>query len=78
MLSNIGPVQLLIVLVIVLAIFGTKRLRTLGSDLGSAVKGFRSAVNEADKEPAEQLGDQSEDASFDNTPVDEHSKENRG
>lgn len=76
MLSNIGPVQLLIVLVIVLAIFGTKRLRTLGSDLGSAVKGFRSAMNEAEKEPPEQLGDQSQDADFENTPVDEPSKEN--
>ena len=83
MLSNIGPVQLLIVLVIVLAIFGTKRLRTLGSDLGSAVKGFRSAVNDADKDPAERLGDQTQgdqtkDADFENTPVDEPSKENRG
>ena len=58
MLSNIGPVQLLIVLAIVLAIFGTKRLRTLGSDLGSAVKGFRSAVNEAE-ETTEQLRDSS-------------------
>ena len=76
MFANIGPVQLLIVLLIVLAIFGTKRLRTLGSDLGSAVKGFRSAVSEADKEPADQLGDQSTDASFDSTPVDEPSKEN--
>ena len=47
MFANIGPVQLLIVLLIVLAIFGTKRLRTLGSDLGSAVKGFRSAVEES-------------------------------
>ena len=78
MLSNISAVQLLIVLVIVLAIFGTKRLRTLGSDLGSAVKGFRSAVNEAEKEPAEQIGDQSKDADFDNTPAEEPSKENRG
>ena len=78
MLSNIGPVQLLIVLVIVLAIFGTKRLRTLGSDLGSAVKGFRSAVNDADKEPADKLSDQTKDADFENTPVDEPSKENRG
>lgn len=78
MLSNIGPVQLLIVLVIVLAIFGTKRLRTLGSDLGSAVKGFRSAMSEADQETTEQLGDQSKDADFKNTPVDESSKENRG
>ncbi len=78
MLSNISAVQLLIVLVIVLAIFGTKRLRSLGSDLGSAVKGFRSAVSEADKEPTEQLGDQSKDADFDSTPVDEPSKENHG
>jgi len=71
MLSNIGPVQLLIVLAIVLAIFGTKRLRTLGSDLGSAVKGFRSAVNDAES-ATEQLSESSEkDADFDNTPVDE-------
>lgn len=78
MLSNIGPIQLLIVLLIVLAIFGTKRLRTLGSDLGSAVKGFRSAVSDADKEPAERLDDKSADADFDSTPVDEREKQQRG
>jgi len=66
MLSNIGPFQLLIVLAIVLAIFGTKRLRTLGSDLGSAVKGFRSAVNEADKEPTEEAN-HSQEADFSET-----------
>ena len=38
--------QLLIILLIVLLLFGAKRLRTLGSDLGGAVKGFRSAMNE--------------------------------
>jgi len=70
MFANIGPWQLLIILVIVLAIFGTKRLRTLGSDLGSAVKGFRSAMTEAE-ETKEQLGDPSDDANFDNTPVEE-------
>ena len=74
MLSNIGPVQLLIVLVIILAIFGTKRLRTLGSDLGSAVKGFRSAVSEAENEKTEQIASEHKDADFDNTPVDEPSK----
>lgn len=69
MFSNIGPVQLLIVLVIVLAIFGTKRLRSLGSDLGSAVKGFRSAMSEAEKdESTGELSDKSTDADFDNTP----------
>lgn len=40
--------QLLIVLVIVLLIFGAKKLRTLGGDLGSAVKNFREAVKEPD------------------------------
>ncbi len=76
MFANIGPVQLLIVLLIVLAIFGTKRLRTLGSDVGGAVKGFRTAMNDADAEPADQIGDQSQDADFENTPVDEPSEEN--
>jgi len=76
MFSNIGPIQLLIVLAIVLAIFGTKRLRTLGSDLGSAIKGFRSAVNEAE-ETTEQLSDSSakKDADFDSTPVEESRKD---
>ena len=74
MLSNIGPVQLLIVLVIVLAIFGTKRLRTLGSDLGSAVKGFRSAVNDAEQ-TTEQISESKEDADFENTPVEETKKD---
>jgi sec-independent protein translocase protein TatA len=75
MFANIGPWQLLIILVIVLAIFGTKRLRTLGSDLGSAVKGFRSAVNEAEKS-TDQISENSEDADFDNTPAEEPRKEN--
>ena len=77
MFANVSIWQLLIVLVIVIAIFGTKRLKTLGSDLGSAVKGFRSAVNEAEKEPAGELSEKTEDADFDNTPVEEPSKENR-
>lgn len=41
--------ELLIVLAIVLLLFGPKRLKTLGSDLGNAIKGFRSAVKEEDK-----------------------------
>ncbi len=76
MFANVSIWQLLIVLVIVIAIFGTKRLRTLGSDVGSAVKGFRSAMNEADNEAKDQIGDQSKDADFENTPVDEPNKEN--
>ena len=78
MFANIGPWQLLIILVIVLAIFGTKRLRTLGSDLGSAVKGFRSEMNEAEESSEKLSGtssDSSSDADFDNTPAEESRKE---
>lgn len=41
--------ELLIVLAIVLLLFGPRRLKTLGGDLGSAIKGFRSAVKEEEK-----------------------------
>jgi sec-independent protein translocase protein TatA len=74
MFANISWPQLLIILVIVLAIFGTKRLRTLGSDLGSAVKGFRGAMKEAEEEKDQLKDDSKEDASFENTPVDEPRK----
>jgi sec-independent protein translocase protein TatA len=41
--------QLLIILAIVLLLFGAKRLRNLGGDLGSAIKGFRQAMKEEDQ-----------------------------
>lgn len=49
MIGNIGPVQLAIVLLIVLLIFGTKRIRSLGSDLGGAIKEFRKGMNEEER-----------------------------
>jgi sec-independent protein translocase protein TatA len=49
-MGGISIWQLLIILVIVLLLFGTKRLKSIGSDLGNAVKGFRSAMSEGDKE----------------------------
>lgn len=42
--------QLLIILVIVIVLFGTKRLGTIGSDLGKAIKGFKQAVHEGEEE----------------------------
>lgn len=42
----------LIVLVIVALVFGTKKLRNIGGDVGSAVKGFKEAVNEGKANPA--------------------------
>ena len=42
--------QLLILLAVVILIFGTKKLKNVGGDLGSAIKGFKSAVKEVDKD----------------------------
>ena len=47
----------LIVLVIVMMIFGTKKLRNIGQDLGGAVKGFKEGMRDADK-PAERSDEQ--------------------
>lgn len=64
-LGGISIWQLLIILVIVIAIFGTKKLRGMGGDLGTAVKGFKNAVKEgADdaKDAAGELEDKASDA----------------
>jgi len=45
---GMSPVQLLIILAIVVVLFGTKRLRNLGSDLGGAIKGFRSSMKDGE------------------------------
>lgn len=46
MLGNFGLTELLVVLAIVLLVFGPKRLKSIGSDLGNAIKGFRKAVTD--------------------------------
>jgi len=50
---GIGIWQLVIILLIVLLLFGAKRLRNIGSDLGSAVKGFRTSMKEETSEKLE-------------------------
>lgn len=50
-----GVTELIIILVIVLVLFGAKRLRNVGSDLGSAVKGFKTAVKDEESKPKEQI-----------------------
>lgn len=54
--------QLLIVLAIVLVLFGAKRLRNLGGDLGSAVKGFKTAMREGENENDDKDDEQREPA----------------
>jgi sec-independent protein translocase protein TatA len=53
--GGISVWQLLILLVIVILLFGTKRLRNLGGDLGSALRGFRKGMSEDEDEPEPRL-----------------------
>ena len=70
MIGGISVTQLLILLVIVMLVFGTKRLRNIGSDLGSAVKGFRKGIeDEPEETEPEKL------ASQENTSAEPQTKE---
>ncbi len=61
--GNIGWFQILVVLLIVLLVFGTKKIRNLGGDLGGAIRDFRKGVSEdADGDKSDQ-GDKAEDSS---------------
>jgi sec-independent protein translocase protein TatA len=49
-MGPIGFKELVVILIVVLLIFGAKKLKTIGSDLGSAVRGFKTSMNEGDAE----------------------------
>ncbi len=49
---GISVTKLLIVLVIIIVVFGTKRLKNVGADLGGAIKSFRSAIREEEEKEA--------------------------
>lgn len=66
---GIGMRELIIILLIVLVVFGAKKLKTIGQDLGAAVKGFKKGMSdgetdaEADKN-AKQIAQEAKDADF--------------
>ncbi|HJN94452.1 MAG TPA: Sec-independent protein translocase subunit TatA [Gammaproteobacteria bacterium] len=66
--GGIGIWQLLIILMIVVMLFGTKRLRSLGSDLGGALKGFKSAMKD-DETQSDQSSETAEKDSSDTIDV---------
>lgn len=45
-LSGISPLSLLLILAIIVALFGTSKIKTIGTDLGEAIKNFRRAMND--------------------------------
>lgn len=58
--GGIGIWQLLIILAIVVLLFGTKRLSSIGTDLGKAIKGFKKSVKDDDGEASTESDDSNE------------------
>ncbi|HCE40342.1 MAG: twin-arginine translocase subunit TatA [Alcanivorax sp.] len=68
MFSGISIWQLIIILAIVVLLFGTKKLRNIGSDLGGAVKGFKDSVKDGEQEQDQKrLADDDQDQDQDAT-----------
>jgi sec-independent protein translocase protein TatA len=80
--GNFGsPTQLIVILVIVLVLFGTKRLRSIGGDLGEAIKGFKKGLSDDKQQepeatkPAEKLSDETQKTTTDSNTVSEKNKQ---
>ena len=67
-----GPFELVIILAIVILIFGGKRLKNLGSDLGGAIKGFKSSVKDAETEEEEEEEEEEEAIEVEVGEIDDH------
>ncbi|MFT3906647.1 MAG: Sec-independent protein translocase subunit TatA [Steroidobacteraceae bacterium] len=76
---GIGIKELLIILVVVLLVFGTKKLKNIGSDLGGAVRGFKKAMNEDSEEQQARLqSPPARDAEFPEVAANEKTKDKSG
>ena len=64
----------IIVLVVVLLVFGTKRLRNAGRDLGEAVKGFKEGMRGEEDKPAARLGNERKSGSADSREASRHDR----
>ena len=73
--GGIGIWQLLIILLIVVMLFGTKKLRNLGSDLGGALKGFKTAMKDDQAESGGSESGGSESGGFESAGSDETADE---
>ncbi|WP_417344821.1 twin-arginine translocase subunit TatE [Ferrimonas sp.] len=72
-MGGISIWQLLIIALIVVLLFGTKKLRGMGSDLGGAVKGFKKAMGDEDKGAEKKAIEESK--AEDNTTAEQKNKE---
>jgi sec-independent protein translocase protein TatA len=81
-MGNFGMKELVVILLVVLLVFGAKKLKTIGSDLGSAVRGFKKSMADGEEEQnhPRQLRAEGDDAEFPEsgkTPQDQKSTDRR-
>ena len=74
---GIGMKELLVILVLVLLVFGAKKLKTIGSDLGAAVRGFKKSMDEGEEEGRKQIKSDQPDAEFAEKSGDKAEKKGR-
>ena len=74
---GIGMKELLVILVLVLLVFGAKKLKTIGSDLGAAVRGFKKSMDEGEEEGRKQIKSDEPDAEFAEKASDKAEKKDR-
>ena len=71
-MGGLGMRELVVILLVVLLVFGAKKLRTIGSDLGAAVKGFKKSMSDGEEEermtPPRQIPPNGTDADFAEAP----------
>lgn len=70
-MGGISITQLLIIAAIVVLLFGTKKLRGLGSDLGASIKGFKKSMGEDDNKTSTSADKSSQDADFTAPPIEQ-------
>ena len=63
--SGIGPGSIILILVIVILLFGTKKLRNVGTDLGGAIKNFKKSLKESEDQPPAEPLENMADSRFD-------------
>ena len=63
--GGIGPGSIILILLIVILLFGTKKLRNVGSDLGGAIKNFKKSMKDGEEQPPTESLENMADSTFD-------------
>jgi sec-independent protein translocase protein TatA len=73
--GGIGPGSIILILLIVILLFGTKKLRNVGSDLGGAIKNFKKSVKDGEEQQSTESLENMADSKFDEEETDIKKKE---